>query len=335
MGIWSSFPVRAYRGLQDNVPRWFSVNSEATTEEKHALSVVEGTPMKYYTTLWIALLILPILILHNATADSTLEAIQEKGILTICMDVRNLPYSNADPELPGLYVEVAHLLAEELEVKLELHWLNTLRDSLLADMIRGHCDCVIGVPIEERSMAEAIQLGENIDFSEPFYGTGYVLVKQKTNLKSPKTLKDIKSETIGTEAGSIASDVLRQMGYNRRVYRSQIDVLNAVRDGKIAYACVWANVGWLIEKGSRVQQLQHSSTAYPELEIVEGYTPEPRLRWNVAIAFSKDTPTQKTSELQEVVNTIIEQKWSEDKLKELTEKYHLPYFAPFQEDEQK
>ena len=101
--------------------------------------------MKHYIILWIVLLILPILMLHNATADSILEVIQEKGVLTVCMDVRNLPYSNAAPELPGLYVEVAHLLAEELDVKLELHWLNTLRDSLLADMIRGHCDCVIGV----------------------------------------------------------------------------------------------------------------------------------------------------------------------------------------------
>ena len=291
--------------------------------------------MKYCTTLWIALLIFTISLLHNAYAGSTLEEIRAKGVLTVCMDVRNLPYSNANPELPGLYVEVAHLLAEELGVKLELHWLNTLRDSLLADMIRGHCDCVIGVPIEERAMSESIQLGKRVDFSKPFYGTGYVLVKQKNNQQSPKKLEDIKSEAIGTEAGSIASDVLRQMGYNRRVYRSQIDVLNALQDGKIAYACVWANIGWLIEKGSRIQQAEQTSTVYPELGIVEGYVPEARLRWNVAIAFSKDTPTRKTRELQDVVNTIIEQKWSEEELKELCQKYYLPYFAPFQEDEQK
>ena len=291
--------------------------------------------MKYCTTLWIALLIFTISLLHNAYAGSTLEEIRAKGVLTVCMDVRNLPYSNANPELPGLYVEVAHLLAEELGVKLELHWLNTLRDSLLADMIRGHCDCVIGVPIEERAMSESIQLGKRVDFSKPFYGTGYVLVKQKNNQQSPKKLEDIKSEAIGTEAGSIASDVLRQMGYNRHVYRSQIDVLNALQDGKIAYACVWANIGWLIEKGSRIQQAEQTSTAYPELEIVEGYVPEVRLRWNVAIAFSKDTPTRKTRELQDAVNTIIEQKWSEEELKELCQKYYLPHFAPFQEDEQK
>lgn len=273
--------------------------------------------------------------LHNANAVSTLEEIRKEGVLTVCMDVRNLPYSNADPELPGLYVEVAHLLAEELGVKLELHWLNTLRDSLLADMIRGHCDCVIGVPIEERAMSESIQLGKNVDFSTPFYGTGYVLVKQKSNQENPKTLEDIKSETIGTEAGSIASDVLRQMGYNRRIYRSQIAVLDALKNGQIAYGYVWANIGWLMEKGSRIQQPDQTDTAYPELEIVKGYVPEVRLRWNVAIAFSKDKPTRKTSELQDVVNTIIEQKWSAEKLEELCAKYYLPYFAPFQEDEQK
>jgi ABC-type amino acid transport substrate-binding protein len=273
--------------------------------------------------------------LHTANADSTLDEIRAKGLLTVCMDVRNLPYSNANPELPGLYVEIAHLLAEELGVKLELHWLNTLRDSLLADMIRGHCDCVIGVPIEERAMSEAIELGKNVDFSQPIYGTGYVLVKLKSNQASPKRLADIKLETIGTEAGSIASDVLRQMGYSRRVYRSQIAVLDALKKGQIAYGYVWANIGWLIEKGSRIQRPEQTGTAYPELEIVEGFVPETRLRWNIAIAFSKDKPTRKTREFQNLVNTIIEQKWSSEKLKELSEKYYLPYFAPFQEDEQK
>lgn len=294
-----------------------------------------GSIVKHYSFLWMTLFTVLVFILPNANADNTLAEIREKGILTVCMDVRNLPYSNADPELPGLNVEVAHLLAEELGVELELHWLNTLRDSLLADMLRGHCDCVIGIPIEERAMSESIQLGKRVDFSKPYYGTGYVLVKRKNNQQSPKTLKDIKSEMIGAEAGSIASDVLRQMGYNRRVYRSQIAVLNALQKGQIAYGCVWANVGWLIEKGSRIQQIEQISTVYPELEIVEGYVPESRLRWNVSIAFSKDTPERKTREFQDTVNKIIEEKWSEEKLKELSEKYHLPYFAPFQEEEQK
>lgn len=291
--------------------------------------------MKHYTILWVAFFTLLVLILPNANAGSTLEDIQKKGVLTVCMDVRNLPYSNADPELPGLNVEIAHLLAGALEVELELHWLNSLRDSLLADMLNGHCDCVIGIPIEERAMSESIQLGKRVDFSKPYYGTGYVLVKRKNNQQSPKILKDLKSETIGAEGGSIASDVLRQQGYNRRVYGSQIAVLNALQKGQIAYGCVWANAGWLIEKGSRIQQAEQTGTAYPELEIVEAYIPEPRFRWNVAIAFSKDTPERRTRAFQDAVNKIIEEKWSEEKLKELSEKYHLPYFAPFQEDEQK
>ena len=289
--------------------------------------------MKHSIFFCVVLLTLPVLTLHTVNADDALKEIQEKGVLTICMDVRNLPYSNADPELPGVDVEIAHLLAEELGVKLELHWLNTLRDSLLGDMLHGHCDCVIGVPIEERAMSESVQLGKRVDFSKPYYGTGYVLIKRKDLQKSPKTLEDIKLETIGTEAGSIASDVLRQMGYNRRIYRSQIAVLDALQKGEIAYGCMWANSGWLIEKGSRIQQAAQTETAYPELAIVDGYTPPPRLRWNVSIAFSKNTPKRDTGALQDAVNTIIEQKWSEGKLKGLVQKYHLPYYAPFQEEE--
>ena len=291
--------------------------------------------MKHSILLCVALLTLPVLVVLHANADDALEEIREKGLLTVCMDIRNLPYSNADPELPGLNVEIAHLLAEELRVELELHWLNTLRDSLLADMLRGHCDCVIGVPIEERAMSESVQLGKRVDFSKPYYGTGYVLIKRKDLQKSPKTLEDIKLETIGTEAGSIASDVLRQMGYNRRIYPSQIAVLDALQKGKIAYGCMWANSGWLIKKGSRIQRAETTDTAYPELEVVDGYIPEPRLRWNVSIAFSKTTSVRNTESLQNAVNTIIEQKWSAEKLKALSQKYHLPYFAPFQEDNKK
>ena len=79
---------------------------------------MEIATVKHYITLWMAFLILSFLMLHNASAVSnTLEEIREKGVLTVCMDVRNLPYSNADPELPGLNVEIAHLLAEELGVE--------------------------------------------------------------------------------------------------------------------------------------------------------------------------------------------------------------------------
>ena len=291
--------------------------------------------MRYHIPLWVLLFTLSVLMFSNADTDDALELVREKGMLTVCMDVRNLPYSNANPELPGLNVEIAHLLAEELGVKLELHWLDTLRDSLLADMLRGHCDCVIGIPIEERAMSEAVELGKRVDFSKPYYGTGYVLIKRKDLQKSPKTLEDIKMETIGTEGGSIASDVLRQTGYNRRIYRSQIAVLDALQNGEIAYGCMWANAGWLIEKGSRLQGTVRTETAYPELEIVDGFIPPPRLRWNVSIAFSKSTPRLDTQALQDAVNTIIEQKWSEEKLKGLSQKYHLPYYTPFQEDEQK
>ena len=291
--------------------------------------------MKYHILLCVSIFALSVSLLHTADARDALEDIKEKGVLTVCMDVRNLPYSNADPELPGLDVEIAQLLAAELGVKLELHWLDSLRDSLLADMLKGHCDCVIGIPIEERAMSESVQLGKRVEFSKPYYGTGYVLIKRKDLQRSPKTLEDIKLQTIGTEAGSIASDVLRQMGYTRRIYRSQTAVLDALQKGEIAYGCVWANAGWLIEKGSRIQRAARTETAYPELEVVDRYIPEPRLRWNVSIAFSKNTPERDTQALQDIVNTIIEQKWSAEKLKQLSQKYHLPYFAPFEEEEQK
>ena len=57
--------------------------------------------MKYYILLWAALFILSVPMLHTADAADALEEIRAKGVLTVCMDIRNLPYSNANPNFLG------------------------------------------------------------------------------------------------------------------------------------------------------------------------------------------------------------------------------------------
>ena len=286
-----------------------------------------GAKLKSHA-IYIALLLIAVGQLH---AETTWEQVQRNGVLNICIDIDNLPYSSADAKLPGIDVEVVQRLAEGLGVELKFHWLNTLRDSPLADMVRKHCDCVIGVPIDTRAMEETMQIGKRVDFSKPYLGTGYVLVERKhEKTHRIKSLAEVKAETLGVEAGSIAGYVLKQRGYDRRVYRSQIATLNAVQKGQVAYGMLWANAGWLIEKGppNRKDDAEHTAPVYANLKLVEGYTPEPGFRWNVAIAVRKEEP-----DLLNAINAVIAEKLTGEQIRKICDKYHLPYYPPFKPTE--
>lgn len=278
-----------------------------------------------------AIYIVLLIAIGQLHAETTWEQVQQKGVLNICIDIDNLPYSSADAKLPGIDVEVAQRLAEGLGVELEFHWLNTLRDSPLADMIRKHCDCVIGIPIDARAMEETMQIGKRVDFSKPYLGTGYVLVERKHEKTNQiKSLAEVKAETLGAEAGSIAADVLKQRGYNRRVYRSQIATLNGVQKGQVTYGMLWANAGWLIEKGppNRRDDTEQSAPVYANLRLVEGYTPEPGFSWNVAIAVRKGD-----LDLLNAINVVIDEKLTGEQIQKICDKYHLPYYPPFKQAE--
>ena len=267
-----------------------------------------------------------------APTETTLKRVQNKGVLTICADPRNLPYSSSDPKAPGVDIEVAQLLAKGLGVTLKFHWLDTLRESLLADMLREHCDCVLGVPIEERAMEETIEIGKRVNYSTPYLGTGYVLVaREGQQPASVKKLEDIRTETLGAEAGSIAGDLLKQKGYNRRVYRSQIAVLNGLQKGDIAFGMLWANAGWLIENGppNPRRGAQTTTPAYPDLKLVEAYLPGPGFRWDVAVAVRKGD-----EDLKHAIDAVIQEKIIGEPIEKICKKYKLPYYEPFSQTEE-
>jgi len=266
-------------------------------------------------------------------ADTTWQRVQKKGVLTICADPDNLPYSSSDPKLPGIDIEAAQLLAEALGVTLKFHWIDTLVENPLVDLsLRKHCDCALGIAIEERAMEEEIEVGKRVDYSTPYAGTGYILVAQAEQQPTTiKKLEGIKTQAIGAEAGSVAGDVLKRKGYNRRLYPSQVAVLSALQQGQIAYGVLWANAGWLIEKGPPNAKGNAGSVdrAYPNLKLVDGYVPEPGFRWNVAVAVRKGD-----EDFKNAINAVIQEKLTGEQMKKICEKYQVPYYLPFNQTEE-
>lgn len=245
----------------------------------------------------------------------TWKKIREKGELTLSMDPANLPYSGADDDKPGFDVELARELAEIWQVKLKLEWMDIHRETAIGELLDGDCDLAFGAAIDPHAMDDEEPLDGKVIYSVPYYGTGYFLVVRDDGeaVKSLAELAGEKSRRIGAEAGSIADYRLRQRGYLRRLFRTQLSALKSLHDEGIDYGYLWANAGWTL----------HTS---PELKLrlVPDYVPEDH--WNIAVALRKGDV-----ELKRHVDEALEQLIATGKVARALEKYHVPYLPPFEE----
>ena len=84
----------------------------------------------------------------NATARS-LEAIRQRGALTLCAHPNALPYASKRDVVPGFQVEIARALAQRLGVSLEQHWvINSFQYR------RADCDIVLDAITDQAILAE-------------------------------------------------------------------------------------------------------------------------------------------------------------------------------------
>ncbi len=241
------------------------------------------------------------------------KKIREHGELVVSMDPANLPYSSAKDEQPGCDVLLARALARELGVKLRIDWIDIHRKTAIGQLLDGECDVAFGAAIEPRAMDDEEEIGERVIYSRPYYGTGYFLVTRKGDptAKSLEEIKGDKSRRLGAEAGSVADYELRQRGFLRRLFRTQLSVLKSLNDGGIDYAYLWANVGWTL----------HTTPEF-QAEIAEGYVPEDH--WNIAVAMRRGD-----DELKRHIDEALEKLIDDKTVARALTDYHVPYFPPF------
>jgi polar amino acid transport system substrate-binding protein len=243
----------------------------------------------------------------------TWKRIQDRGELRIAMDPDNLPYSSGKEDRPGFDVELARELAQMLNLKLKIVWLDIHRETAMGKLLANESDLCFGAAIDENAVEDDDELADKVIYSRPYYGSGYLLVSRQKwpRVKSLTELKGDKSRRLATEAGSVADYRLRQRGYLRGLYRNQLAVLKALDDGAIDYAYLWANVGWTLD-------------AAPEfkLELVPDYAPEDH--WNIAVAMRKNDV-----ELKRRVDEAVEKLVKEGRIARSLARYHVPHFPPF------
>lgn len=269
------------------------------------IGVSQGT-LPFLLAVIVGSLIIPSL--SFGERESTLDKIRRTGVLKVCADPDSLPYSTDDPQTPGFDVEIAGMIAEQLGLRLQVVWNETY---FTERAIRRHlfrekkCDGFIGLPVG--------QYEENLDFSRPYYGSGYILVV-RNDVSNIKNLADLKGKKIGVEVWTPADHELFLRGSQRGLYRNQQEVIEALQKGEVDAGLLWApNFGWLKKE-------------HPELKVkmIEGYVPEPGFQRNVAIGIRKEDQG-----LKETLDHAIEALMKERMIEKVMAKYGVAFYAPF------
>lgn len=154
--------------------------------------------------------------------DNQLEAIKEKGVLTIGTSADYPPYEfhkeiNGKDNIVGFEMMIAKEIADELGVKLEIKDMKF--DGLLGALKAGNVDMVVAgmSPTEKRKKA--------VNFTDVYYnGEHTILIKEKNKSKY-KNINDLKSAKIGVQKASLQETMAKDV-----IQATDIKSLNKISD---------------------------------------------------------------------------------------------------------
>jgi ABC-type amino acid transport substrate-binding protein len=167
------------------------------------------------------------------TEPATHEAGAGPGVLRVCADPDNLPFSsNAATGERGVYVEVAELVAGRLGLRTEYAWWHTfygkraVRNTLLAD----RCDAFFGLPHDTDFM------GRSLTLSRPFLDVGWAVIAPGPVAR----VDDLRTRRLAVVFRSTPQLVLAARGgFQTVTFRTDEEALDALARGEVDAAFVW------------------------------------------------------------------------------------------------
>ncbi|HEY7612745.1 MAG TPA: quinoprotein dehydrogenase-associated putative ABC transporter substrate-binding protein [Gemmatimonadales bacterium] len=191
----------------------------------------------------------------SAAAEAQRPSPAQPGLLRVCNDPDNMPFSNQKEE--GFENKLARLIAKDWNAKLEYVWYPTRRGYFR--ILNGmYCDLIIQAP-GGLDMAGT---------TTPYYRSGYVfLTRQDSKLADIKSLADPRLKKARVGVTLLPSDeqgpptvalshygVVGLHGYSGWYNDEQRpeDIVNAVANDSIDVAIVWGPLGGYFAKQSKV-----------------------------------------------------------------------------------
>jgi len=177
------------------------------------------------------------------------------GVIRVCADPQNMPFSNQKGE--GFENKLVDLIAAKLNMQVVYTWLpqvmghvSTLPDDIECDLLMGYA-----------------QGTGQIEDTNPYYRTSYVLIYRQNDksLASVETLADdrLKSKTIGILARTPPVSIMAMNGLmaNARSFEvkgdgnaasAPSDVIAAVASGEIDAGILWGPLGGYYAQTAKV-----------------------------------------------------------------------------------
>lgn len=261
-----------------------------------------GTPVTRRIGAWRRRLALALGLLASlpAARADTLAEIREAGVIRVCADPHNLPFSDKDLAPAGYELEIAGKIAEELGVRLDYLWFHTgYGKRALRQLQEGRCDFFMGLPTVMAGSLPRLAL------SRPYYVTGFVpVVRPGPGYRQLSKFKDGK---VGVEMMTVADFQLFRQGYSRDLYRNQAAIFHALAARQIDAALMWyPTAAWLIK-----------STPEAGLAVL-AQDGDPSLRYEIAVALRREDESLRLS-----IDTILSRLEAEGGIQQILQRYGL------------
>ena len=254
---------------------------------------------------------------QDATESSdVLERSKARGKLVACADPYDFPYAARNANPPGFDVDILRELAKRGGMELEMYWADTgtrggMSRALRNSMMKGRCDVFAGVA---DSGDDDILMGQ-LAFTNPYLGTGYILVVQNEakDMKSIEELIDANIR-IGVQMSTPIDAYLFEKKIARELYADNPRVMRGMARGEVDAALVWATV------------LTTAQRKYPDatFKMADGYVPVEGQQWSLKYLVRK-----RDKSMMQFINEGVRELLDNGKIKDIVESYGVPYYPPF------
>src|SRR5271166_3703438 len=157
--------------------------------------------------------------LAGTASGRTLDAIRERGSISLCAHPNSLPFASCTAQPPGFQLELGRALAEQLGVSLTTEWV------LISYQIpRTDCDIIL-----DTIAADDAPPDFGIKLSKPYYRGGVILAVPPGSAIA--SFKDLDSHTkVAVQTGSVAAMTIDRRHVPISVFGFEEDMLAAHAD---------------------------------------------------------------------------------------------------------
>jgi polar amino acid transport system substrate-binding protein len=203
-------------------------------------------------------------LLMSATAalPRSLQAIVDRGAVTLCANPNALPWASKTGAVPGFQVELAENLAKRLGVSLTRQWVLSAFQYRRID-----CDVVFDAIASKGASVEG-----GLRLSRPYQRSGVVLaVRSESGVTSLSGLQA--AHRVGVLIGSLVSMRLDTRGIATTPFVLEGELMAALANGEVEAAAITPTaIGWY----NKVHPDAH-------IRMIAAFADDPDLNWNLAV----------------------------------------------------